>query len=219
MYLLFDNRFLSNSIQINTISPRNLDEFRGNCAFFSIINIKSTRRLEKRAAKGYITGKDDLKTAGLAGSAETDNAVFRRWLESASLMDDEYMTCFFRDSPECVAFLIGAVLGDPGIGVRSIRVQEPRSGAGGRGVVFEVLARRAAELKRKMKGGRGMDPILKGIVDKYVQEGMEKGMRKGRKSVQSESAARMLSDGMPAASVAKYLGMTASDVEKVAKSI
>ena len=85
-------------------------------------------------------GKDDLKTAGLAEAAETDNAAFRRWLESASLMDDEYMTCFFGDSPECVGFLIGAVLGDPKIGVRSVRVQEPRSGSGGRGVVFDVMA-------------------------------------------------------------------------------
>ena len=49
----------------------------------------------------------------------------------------------------------------------------------------------------------------------FIQEGERKGIEKGRQ----ENALRMLEDGMPIESVAKYSGLTVDEVRELSKKV
>ncbi len=73
---------------------------------------------------------------------------------------------------------------------------------------------RAEGMKQGIKEGR--EQGIKQGIKEGIEEGIKEGELKGRKNIQVESAERMLQAGVPVHDIAKYLGMTAEEVESVA---
>ena len=56
---------------------------------------------------------------------------------------------------------------------------------------------------------------MKTARQKGIEEGMEKGMEMGMEKARREYARRMKSDGMPAALIEKYTGLSADDINSL----
>ncbi len=53
-------------------------------------------------------------------------------------------------------------------------------------------------------------------LEKGLAKGLEKGFAKGLLKKAKETAARMLEDGMPIETIAKYTGLSAAEIKKMA---
>ena len=87
---------------------------------------------------------------------------FRRKFSEYCLMDDYYMSVFFRDDPASAQCVLKVILEKPDLTVESVKTQEVLFGATGRRAVLDVVATDDAgaiydiEVQR---AGEGADPL------------------------------------------------------------
>ena len=86
------------------------------------------------------------------------------------------------------------------------------------GMHYEELMNRTRELKESKKGGENMSDVIREMVEKDIEQGMEKGRQEATDMIQGNNVRTMLGKGFGVKEISECLSLSVEDVEAYAKS-